>query len=222
MTSVPNRALLSGVSAPLRNKVTSPEGFREAVERMAYELPVISVEVAAVMAAEIRSGARKAAKRLITDDLEDVLAGLELLKDRVRHRSRKQRSGNLYMAALAGAIGSVISYGAKSFAWSASFVVPILVIAAVLVIVAGKAAFEASDWREDVHKPLDDAAVTLDRVLTDRPDESGGPYRRPATPAGATRPESTGVRAAPTMDTEPGAEAPDPEPPTAEAKRGRR
>lgn len=190
------------------SKITTPEGFREAVEEFDRDLDELSADAAATRADRILGATPKAAKATPKDDLDDILLLVEAIKGRVRRKWKKQRSRNMRGTAggtlLAGAVVWLTAEGAKVGA--APWLLPALIVLGVLVgIVCATALADSSDWRDDVGKPIEEAAAHIAEELAEGV-ERKSPYRsrpeelaRDHNPSPGKEPES--LRNQPTPET---------------------
>jgi hypothetical protein len=174
------------------SKITTPEGFRDAVDEFGARLVNLSPDQAAAMADSLKGAAPKASQRFAADDLDDVRIELETLKNRLRRQWKRQRSANAYSTVMGAAIATITPWiGKIEKHVIPPWVIVALVAAGVLFALMGlRAISEASDWRDDVLEPLDEVAGILAKELGSRKDDDD-PYRRPALESTRTRVDLT-------------------------------
>lgn len=179
-----------------QSTITTPEGFRQAIEDFDALLDTLSAEQAATLVDQIKGAAPKACKRFAADDLEDLQVRVEALKNRLRRKWKRQRSNNAWSTAVGGACGAAAATLAKFAAIPAGAIVALIVLGGVTGLLGVISLLNVTDWREEVTKPFGEVADTIAKALADKTD-NGSAYRSP--PAGEG---STGVRATPTIDAE--------------------
>lgn len=179
-----------------QSKITTPEGFREAIEDLDALLDTMSAEQAATLADQIKGAAPKASKRFAPDDLDDLRIMVEALKNRLRRKWKRQRTNNTFSVAAGAAFtavaGVLVKYPNGVPAW---VIVILLALGIVFGILAATSFTSSSDWREEVARPIGDVVDILAKALAEASDDES-PYR---VSAGG---ESTRTRVAPIIETE--------------------
>ncbi len=179
----------------MASKITTPEGFREAVEQLGLVLDTLSADQAAGYADAIKGAAGKAARRCATDDLDDLRLKVDALKRRLGRKWKALRRNNAISVVLGGGcaagVGILLKYPEAIPPWAT------IVLGVFGLVFGGLAAtslMSSTDWREDVARPIGDAADALTKVLAERDEDDDAPYRSPG---------STRTRVTPTIAGEP-------------------
>lgn len=166
------------------SKITTPGGFRAAVEELSATLNTLSSEQAAEIADQIKGAAPRAATRFAPDDLEDMRIVVDALRNRLRRKWRRQRRNNAWSVA----IGTGCTVAAGVLKGTALIppgaVIALVVLGALLGILAMVSLYTATDWRDEVAKPVGEVADILAKRLAELSDDRGA-YRSPG--AGSTR-----------------------------------
>jgi hypothetical protein len=145
-----------------------------------------SQDEAAGWAEHLSSASARVAKRCDTEELEVLQAFVDVLKGRLRRKWKQQRRNNAGAVATAFVLGTVVPLISRSPAPAPAWMtLSLVVIAAVVLILGLSAIFDATDWKDDVLKPLDAVTASLSKELADRSDRPVS-YRESAG--------STGVR----------------------------
>ena len=156
----------------MASKITTPEGFREAIDDLDALLDSLSADQAAGLADEIKGAAYKASKRFSGDDLEDTLIKVDALKNRLRRRWKRQRRSNiggaLLGAAFTGASGVLVKFAAEVPPWA---IVVLFFIGVAFGLVAATSLASSTDWRDEVARPVGEVADILAKALAERSEE---------------------------------------------------
>lgn len=162
------------------SKITTPEGFREAVEELSGSMGTLSAEQAAALADEIKGAAPKAARRFAADDLDDLRLAVEALRNRLRRKWKRQRSNNAWSAGVGVVCGAAAAVLGKFAVIPAAVVIALVVAGALFAILGVISVNNTSDWRDEVAKPIGDVVDTLVKQL-DQIVETDDPYRTAPT-----------------------------------------
>lgn len=181
-------------SAMALGNITTAEGFREAVLYFGETLETLSVEQAAALVDEIRGGAPRAVRKFAEEDLDDLRIKVDVLRNRLRRRFKKQRSSNIYAMAGGGALTLLTGWLMKVTVLPAWGLMTLVVLGVMVSITGARALAESSDWRTDVQGPFDGVADMIAKQLAELAGVQPQPFRDSAAP------RSTGVRVAGTME----------------------
>lgn len=171
------------------------DGFRATVESLDRNLSSMSVEDATSVAGRLRRAARRAVDDMHPDDAEESLILVETMIDGLRRKVRRQRRNSQIAAAVSAmtgsALGTVLRLQPPGSGLGTAAVIMICFSAATLLL-SLRSLTEATDWRDDVGKALEEIASALAAAVQVVP-SAGATYRAPG---------STGVRLAPTISRE--------------------